>query len=709
MAEDSHAQTPPEALDEAAASAEHARLAAALARHDRLYYQNEAPEVSDAEYDRMRRRLEAIEALFPDLAGAASPSRTVGAPPQTGFAKVTHAVPMLSLRNAFSAGEVGEFLASLRNFLGLDEDQPVPVTAEPKVDGVSVSLRYEDGAFALGATRGDGREGEDISANLRCIAEIPQRLPQGTCPSLLEVRGEVYMNRQDFLAFNRRQEEQGEKIFANPRNAASGSLRQLDAAITAKRPLCFFAYGWGEISSLPWSGQMQALQALQAWGFPVPDLCTMCHGIDDMLAAWQSMQAARAAIAYEIDGVVYKVDRLDWRQRLGSLSRAPRWAIAHKFPAEEAETIVEDIAIQVGRTGVLTPVARLRPVSVSGVMVSHASLHNEDEIARKDIRIGDAVVVRRAGEVIPQIVAALPEKRPPDAKPFAFPRTCPQCGAPAARESNAGSGAESAARRCIAGLTCPAQALERLAHFVSRDAFDIEGLGHKHLKLFFNDGLIRHPDDIFTLQKRDDGALAERDGWGEKSAENLFAAIEARRQISLERFLFALGIRHIGSATARLLALHYGSLESLRQSLQSIAIEDGKPAGDEWESLVAIDGLSVTVAAPLVLFFSQVHNRAVVDGLLAAGVRVQPAERPAAASPLSGKSVVFTGKLSGLSRAEAKARAQQLGMRVVGAVSKSVDFVVAGEDSGSQRKRAQELGVEVIDEEEWLERCREAP
>ena len=644
---------------------------------------------------------------------------------------------MLSLRNAFNPGEVAEFLASVRNFLGLDADAQTPVTAEPKIDGVSVSLRYEAGKFTQGATRGDGREGEDITPNLRGIAEIPQLLPQvPEMPELLEVRGEIYMNRQDFLDFNRRQQERGDKVFANPRNAASGSLRQLDAEVAAQRPLRFFAYGWGEASGLPWNGQKQALEMLRSWGFAVSDLVRLCNGLDDMLAAHQAMETARASLPCEIDGVVYKIDRLDWRERLGALARAPRWAIAHKFPAEEVESVIEDIIIQVGRTGTLTPVAKLVPVFVSGVMVSHASLHNEDEIARKDVRIGDAVLVRRAGEVIPQIVSVVKARRPPDAEAFAFPQHCPECGAPAVRETNSGSGEESAARRCMAGLTCPAQALERLAHFVSRNGFDIEGLGRKHLEMFFAEGSIRHPDDIFTLQQRDKGALAQREGWGEKSAQNLFAAIDARREISLERFLFALGIRHIGDATARLLAFHYGSLARLRAALERIVAsaadnaateakteaaalslpgmansaevsEEEGFSGEDWEALIAIDGVSAIMAEPLVLFFSEAHNRAVVDGLLAAGVAVRDAQAPAQESPLHGKTVVFTGRLASLSRAEAKARAQQLGMRVVGAVSKSVDFLVAGEDSGSKLKQAQALGVEIIDEEEWLARCRQ--
>lgn len=706
------ARTEVEALTPAQASKELARLGKEIVRHDFLYYRDSAPEITDAEYDALRRRLESIEARFPELRRADSPSERVGAPPQTasgkasGFAKVTHAVPMLSLRNAFNEGEVAEFLASVRNFLGLETAAEVAVTAEPKIDGVSVSLRYEAGELAVGATRGDGREGEDITANLRRIGDIPLRLAGANPPAVLEARGEVHMRRDEFFAFNERQEAAGEKQFANPRNATSGSLRQLDAEVTARRPLRFLAYGWGEVSDAGWGGetQMERLEALRACGFAVAEEVKVCRDLDEMLAAYSALEEARGRLAYEVDGMVYKVNRLDWQGRLGALSRAPRWAIAHKLAAEEAESLVEEIVVQVGRTGALTPVARLRPVFVGGVMVSHATLHNEDEIARKDVRVGDVVVVRRAGEVIPQIVSVVMEKRPADARPFAFPQTCPECGAPAAREVDEASGDESAARRCVAGLTCPAQALERLAHFVSRDAFDIEGLGRRHLKEFFDEGLLRHPDDIFTLQERDAGALAKRDGWGKKSAENLFAAIDARREISLERFLFALGIRHIGAATARLLALHYGSLGRLRTALESIVFEQGAPCGSAWDDLTAIDGMSSIVAAPLVSFFAGADNRAVVERMLAAGVRVSDAEAPAGDSPLHGKTVVFTGRLDSLSRAEAKARAQQLGMRVVGAVSRGVDFVVAGEDSGSKLKKARELEVEVVDEAEWLRR-----
>lgn len=701
------ANTEVEALTQAQAGRELARLGKEIARHDLLYYQESAPEISDAEYDALRRRLESIEARFPGLRRADSPSDKVGASPQTGFGKVTHKAPMLSLRNAFHEGEVAEFLASVRNFLGLEAAAEVAVTAEPKIDGVSVSLRYEAGELAVGATRGDGREGEDITANLRRVGDVPLRLAGGDAPAVLEARGEVHMRREEFFAFNARQEEAGEKRFANPRNATSGSLRQLDPEVTARRPLRFLAYGWGEISDAGWGGetQMERLEALRACGFQVAEEVRLCRDLAEMLAAYAALEEARGRLAYEVDGMVYKVNRLDWQGRLGALSRAPRWAIAHKLAAEEAESVVEAIAVQVGRTGALTPVARLRPVFVGGVMVSHATLHNEDEIARKDVRVGDMVVVRRAGEVIPQIVSVVMEKRPPGSVPFVFPRECPECGAPAVRERDEASGDESAARRCVAGLTCPAQALERLAHFVSRDAFDIEGLGRRHLKEFFDEGVLRHPDDIFTLQERDAGALAKRDGWGEKSAENLFAAIDARREISLERFLFALGIRHIGAATARLLALHYGSLGRLRAALESIALDEGgKPSGSAWEDLTAIDGMSSIVAAPLVSFFAGADNRAVVERMLAAGVRVLDAEAPAGDSPLQGKTVVFTGRLDSLSRAEAKARAQQLGMRVVGAVSRGVDFVVAGEDSGSKLKKARELEVEVVDEAEWLRR-----
>ena len=695
-------------LDEKAAIDELKRLGKEIKRLDTLYYGEDSQEIPDASYDLLRGRLEAIEKRFPHLVQPDTPSEKVGAAPSTRFAKVEHKVPMLSLRNAFDEEDVKEFLASIRNFLGLDEEDSIAITAESKIDGVSVSLRYEAGQFVRGATRGDGREGEDISENLQHVKGVPKKLATRKHPRLIEVRGEVYMSRNDFLEFNKCQEKAGEKVFANPRNATSGSLRQLDASITAKRPLGFFAYGWGEMSDVPWLTQSEALKTLKDWGFKIASVQS-CSSLDEMFEAYRKLESARATLSYEVDGVVYKIDRLDWRERLGTLSRSPRWAIAHKLPAEEVETFIEGIDIQVGRTGTLTPVARLNPVHVSGVTVSNVTVHNEDEIVRKDIRIGDSVIVRRAGEVIPQIVSVIKEKRPKDAKPFAFPRHCPECGAEALRETKVGSGEESVARRCVAGLTCPAQALERLAHFVSRNAFDIEGLGRKSLEMFFKEDIIRHPDDIFTLEKRDgDGhtPLAEREDWGEKSARNLFDSIDSRRKIPIERFLFGLGIRHIGEVTARLLALHYGSLQKLRTALESISVDEGKVLGGaSWDELIAINGVSATIAEPLVLFFSEEHNQAVVEGLLNAGVEVLDAETPGGESPLRGKTIVFTGKLVAVTRAEAKVRAQMLGAKVVGAVSGSVDFVVAGEAGGSKLKRAQELGVEIISEEEWQKRC----
>lgn len=695
-------------LDEKAAIAELKRLGKKLKKLDVLYYERDSSEVPDASYDLLRRRLEDIEKHFPHLVQPDSPSKKVGSAASPRFAKFEHKIPMLSLRNAFDEGDVKEFLASIRNFLGLSEEDSIAMTAEPKIDGVSISLRYEAGQFVRGATRGDGREGEDISENLRHIEDVPKKLATGKYPDLFEARGEVYMDRSDFLEFNKRQEKAGKKVFANPRNAASGSLRQLDASITAKRPLRFFAYGWGEMSDVPWSKQSKALETLEAWGFKIAQ-ARFCSSLDEMFEAYRELESARATLPYEVDGVVYKIDRLDWRERLGTLSRSPRWAIAHKLPAEEVETVIEDVDIQVGRTGTLTPVARLNPVHVGGVTVSNVTIHNEDEIARKDIRIGDSVIVRRAGEVIPQIVSVIKDKRPKGAKPFAFPRYCPECGAEALREMNVGSGEESVARRCVAGLTCPAQALERLVHFVSRNAFDIEGLGRKSLEMFFKESVIRHPDDIFTLEQRDGEGqtpLAEREDWGEKSARNLFDSINSRRRIPIERFLFALGIRHIGEATARLLALHYGSLQKLRTALESTRIEKGKvQGGASWDDILAIDGVSAVMAEPLVLFFSEEHNRAVVEGLLNAGVEVLDAEAPGGESPLRGKTIVFTGKLVEVTRAEAKARAQMLGAKVVGAVSGGVDFVVAGEAGGSKLKRAKELGIEIISEEEWQKRC----
>nr|WP_184047057.1 NAD-dependent DNA ligase LigA [Roseospira visakhapatnamensis] len=678
------------------AAAELARLAAEIARHDALYHQQDAPEISDAAYDALARRNAAIEARFPDLVRDDSPSRRVGAAPVGVFGKVTHAVPMLSLGNLFQRAEVAEFVAGIRRFLRLDADDPLALVVEPKIDGLSVSLRYEAGRLVQAATRGDGREGEDVTANIRTLDAVPETLAGEDPPPVLEVRGEVYMTRDAFLDLNRRQAEAGGKTFANPRNAAAGSLRQKDPAITAARPLRLFAYGWGEVAGVAFETQSGFLDRLRAWGLPVSPETRLCADIDQVLAAYDDIGARRAALPYDIDGMVYKVDRVDWQRRLGFVSRAPRWATAHKFPAEQARTVVTAIRVQVGRTGALTPVADLAPVTVGGVVVSRATLHNEDEIARKDVRAGDTVIIQRAGDVIPQVVSVVPEARPADAAPFAFPERCPVCGSEAPRPEG------EVVRRCSGGLVCPAQAVERLKHFVSRDAFDIEGLGAKAVEAFYQDGLIRAPADIFHLEARDRESLQRlrnRDGWGETSAGNLFRAIDARRTIGLERFIYALGIRQVGQATARLLARHYGTLEALRAAMA--AAQDRE--SDAYRDLVNINDVGSGVAQDLLDFFHEPHNQAALDAL-AAVVTVPPFEDPAGGEgerPLAGKTVVFTGTLETLSRAEAKARAQALGARVAGSVSKKTDYVIIGADAGSKAAKARDLGVAILSEADF--------
>ena len=560
-------------LDEAAAKAELERLAHQITHHDRLYYQADAPEISDAEYDALRRRNEAIETRFPQLVRADSPSRRVGAAPVDGFGKVRHRVPMLSLSNAFADEDVSDFVDRIRRFLKIEAAAPLAFTAEPKIDGLSISIRYEGGRLVEAATRGDGAEGENVTANVRTIAEIPHRLKGGHIPDVIDVRGEIYLGHADFARLNAEQERTGGKIFANPRNAAAGSLRQLDPAVTARRPLRFFAYAWGEASTLPADTQSGVVHAFARWGLPVNPLMRVCTSNDALLAFYREMAEQRARLGYDIDGVVYKLDRLDLQARMGFVSRSPRWAIAHKFPAEQATTVLEAIDIQVGRTGALTPVAKLAPVTVGGVVVSNATLHNEDEIRRKDIRVGDTVVVQRAGDVIPQAVRVVEERRPKGPEPYRFPTQCPACGSHAVREVDERTGEMDAVRRCTGGLVCPAQRVERLKHFVSRNAFDIEGLGEKHIQAFFADGLITAPQDIFTLQRRDGeqvSRIAEREGWGEQSAKKLFAAIEARRRIPLDRFIFALGIRHVGETTARLIARHFETCDRFSEFFRSL-------------------------------------------------------------------------------------------------------------------------------------------
>ena len=678
--------------DEAAAELE--RLAQAIAYHDERYHGRDAPEVTDAEYDALRRRNDAIETRFPDLVRDDSPSRRVGAAPSSGFAKVTHAAPMLSLGNAFDAADVTDFYARIRRFLGLDADEPVEVVAEPKIDGLSISLRYEDGAFVLGATRGDGTVGENVTRNLRTMEDVPDRLT-GAAPGVLEVRGEVYMRREDFLALNRGREEAGEPPFANPRNAAAGSLRQLDPSITAGRPLRLFAYALGEFSGAVGDTHWEYLRNLEAWGFRINPAAELCRSPDQAMDLYRRISATRADLDHDIDGVVYKVNRFDWQRRLGNVSRAPRWAVAHKFPAERAETVLETISIQVGRTGALTPVANLRPVTVGGVVVSRATLHNEDEIARKEVREGDTVVIQRAGDVIPQVVAVVEAKRPASAKPFVFPETCPECGSLALREEG------EAVRRCTGGLICPAQAVERLKHFVSRDAFDIEGLGSKHIEAFRREGLVARPGDIFRLREREEAgeiALEGREGWAERSVANLFAAIEERRSIPFERLIYALGIRQVGQATARLIARQYQTLPAWRDAMA--AAQDR--AGEAYEELTDIDGIGPSVAVDILDFFREPHNLDVVADL-EGQLDVSAPEAVAAESAVGGKTVVFTGTLETMTRAEAKARAESLGAKVAGSVSRKTDYVVVGADAGSKARKAEELGVAILTEQDWRE------
>ena len=666
-------------------------LAGEIAAHDRAYHQDDAPLVSDAEYDALRRRNNAIEARFPDLTRPDSPSRQVGAAAAAGFAKVAHAVPMLSLGNAFDEADVHEFHARVRRFLGLAETEPVVLVGEPKIDGLSVSVRYEKGIFTLGATRGDGLEGENVTVNLRTVESLPETL-RGKAPDVLEVRGEVYMRREDFAALNSRQEAAGRKVFANPRNAAAGGLRQLDPAVTAERPLEIFLYALGELSSPVAETHWDFLERLGDWGYPTNSLARRLESVEACLEFYREIEGRRAELPYDIDGIVYKVDRFDWQERLGFVSRAPRWAIAHKFPAERARTVVREITIQVGRTGTLTPVARLEPVTVGGVVVSRATLHNEDEIARKDVRVGDTVVVQRAGDVIPQVVSVVTGKRPARSRRFVLPETCPECGSRAVREEG------EVARRCTGGLICPAQAVERLKHFVSRDAFDIEGLGSKHIEAFWKDGLIASPADIFRLHARS-ADIETREGWGERSLENLIAAIRQRATIGLNRFIYALGIRQVGQATARLLAKHYGSLAEWRRSMA--AAQD--PESEAYRDLVDIDGIGPSVAGDILAFFAEAHNSDVLEAL-ATLVAAEDFRAPAIVdSPLAGKTVVFTGTLDNMSRGEAKARAEALGAKVAGSVSKKTDYVVVGADAGSKAKKAAELGVTVLDEDGWAE------
>ncbi len=682
-------ETAVEALAEPDAASELAHLAREIAHHDRLYHQQDAPEISDAEYDALRRRNAAIEARFPHLIRPDSPSSRVGGTPESGFAKLRHRVPMLSLDNAMNAEEFSEFCARARRFLGLPAGEKLEFVAEPKIDGLSINLTYEHGRFVHGATRGDGTIGEDVSANLRTMQSVPTKL-KGHAPALIEIRGEVFMTKADFLAMNEAQAKAGHKVFANPRNAAAGSLRQLDAKITAGRPLSLFAYAMGETSEPVAATHWEYLQRLRQWGF---DVNPLSQRVPDEAAAagfQANIAAERSGLGYDIDGVVYKIDDLGLQRRLGFVGRAPRWAIAWKFPAEQAMTVLQDIRIQVGRTGALTPVARLEAVNVGGVLVQNASLHNEDEIARKDIRIGDTVVLQRAGDVIPQILSVVLERRPPNAKPFVYPEKCPVCGSHAVRPPG------EAVRRCTGGLICGAQRVERLIHFVSRPAFDIDGLGEKTIQEFYDEGWLHSPADLFQLPKRE-AEIAERDGWGKLSARNLSRAIEARRHIPLERFIYALGIRRIGEANARLLARHYGSFANWRTQMRAATVV-GSEAREELGSIV---GIGPSIAQELADFFGEARNLGTLDEL-AAQLTIEDAAQVAdAESAIAGKTLVFTGTLETMTRPEAKARAEVLGAKVTDSVSKKTDLVVVGADAGSKARKATELGVRTITEQEW--------
>jgi DNA ligase (NAD+) len=692
-------------LTEEDARTEWERIAEAVMRANAAYHTLDAPEISDADYDRLKRRLQAIEARFPELAKADSPTGQVGAAPSETFSKIRHEVRMLSLENAFDAVEVVDFDDRIRKFLNIGANEALAYTAEPKIDGLSLSLRYEAGKLVQAATRGDGETGENVTANARTIGDIPETL--AGAPDVLEVRGEVYMDHADFAALNERQNLSGAKTFANPRNAAAGSLRQLDAGITAARPLRFFAYAWGALSEPLADTQMGAIDRLQALGFSTNPLTRLCDGPATLMQVYKEIEAARATLGYDIDGVVYKINDLALQRRLGFRSTTPRWAIAHKFPAELAWTWLEAIDIQVGRTGALSPVARLKPVTVGGVVVSNATLHNEDYIAGrdskgatiregKDIRVGDWVQVYRAGDVIPKIADVDLTKRQANAQPYIFPTKCPECGSDAVREDG------DAVHRCTGGLICPAQAVEKLKHFVSRGAFDIEGLGAKQIEMFFTDESlpIREPADIFTLATRDAANLTKlknRDGFGERSVKNLFEAIEEKRKIRLNRLIFALGIRHVGESSSNLLANHYVTWEAFETAMTTATVGEGT----EWADLTAIDGVGDVLAASVVNAFHQPRERASIDRLVA-HLDVEASRRAVVESPVAGKTVVFTGTLEKMTRAEAKSRAEELGAKVAGSVSAKTDLVVAGPGAGSKAKAAAALGVEIIDEDAWL-------
>ena len=696
-------------LTKAQAKVEHMRLTLEIERHDKAYYQDDAPKVSDAQYDALRQRFNAIEARFPEFVTSESPSQKVGTAPSGKFRKVRHAVPMLSLDNAFAEEDVADFVGRIRRFLKLSEEERIDFSAEPKIDGLSMSLRYEGGELVTAATRGDGAEGEDVTANIRTLKDVPERLKGHKVPQVCEVRGEVYMTKKAFLALNERQKAAGDTIFANPRNSAAGSLRQKDSAITASRPLGFFAYAWGEMAEMPEQTQSGMIGWFEACGFSTNPLTRTCHSLEQLIAFHRKIEQQRSHLDYDIDGVVYKVDRLDWQERLGFVSRTPRWAIAHKFPAERAVTVLKDIEIQVGRTGSFTPVGKLEPVGVGGVIVQNVTLHNEDYIKGiggdgeelregRDIRIGDTVVVQRAGDVIPQVVDVLIDKRPKDAKAYRFPKKCPcPLHTDVVREETA-TGEEGSRARCTGEFACPYQKIEHLILFASRRAFDIEGLGEKQIQFFFEEGWVKEPADIFTLQNRNAKLkLEEIEGYGETSVRNLFAAIEERRKISLERFIYALGMRHVGETTALALARGYGSWDSFHDACLKVAKDDEEAMAE----MDALDQIGDTVIASIKAYFGESHNRGIVERLTRE-VTILDAERPKSNSTVAGKTVVFTGSLEKMTRDEAKAMAERLGAKAAGSVSKKTDYLVAGPGAGSKLAEAKKHGVAVLTEDEWL-------
>ncbi|NOJ42003.1 NAD-dependent DNA ligase LigA [Bradyrhizobium australiense] len=696
-------------LTKAQAKVEHMRLALELEAHDKRYYQEDAPSISDAEYDALRQRFNAIEKRFPEFVTAESPSQKIGAMPSGRFKKVRHAVPMLSLDNAFAEQDVLDFVGRIERFLKLSDDK-IDFSAEPKIDGLSMSLRYEGGELVTAATRGDGAEGEDVTANIRTLEDVPQKLKGRNVPDICEVRGEVYMTKKAFLALNERQKAAGDTIFANPRNSAAGSLRQKDPSITASRPLGFFAYSWGQMSAMPEKTQTGMIHWFERCGFKTNPLTKLCHSVEHLIAFHHKIEEQRGELDYDIDGVVYKIDRIDWQERLGFVSRTPRWAIAHKFPAERAMTVLRDIEIQVGRTGSFTPVGKLEPVGVGGVIVQNVTLHNEDYIKGignkgeqlregRDIRIGDTVVIQRAGDVIPQVVDVVIDKRPKNTKEFHFPKKCPcPLHTDVVREETA-TGEEGSRARCTGEFACPYQKIEHLKLFVSRRAFDIDGLGEKQLQYFFDEGWVREPADIFTLPKRNAKLkLEEIEGYGETSVRNLFAAIESRRRIALERFIYALGMRHVGETTALALARGYGSWDAFHDACLKIAKGDE----DTIAEMDALDQIGDTVIKSVAAYFGESHNRGIVERLVKELSEIVDAEKPKSNSAVAGKTVVFTGSLEKMTRDEAKATAERLGAKAAGSVSKKTDYVVAGPGAGSKLAEAKKHGVQVLTEDEWL-------